>query len=304
MPAVRDLNKLNVFVRVAENKSFTKTARDLRTNPSIVSKHMNDLEQTLGFSLFRRSTHGLTLTDAGEGLLENCLTTFANLDDYVIATRNKQTGPYGSLRVYASPDYARWVLTPLLPKFVALYPKLRLEVITQADLRKASEETYDVVIASTKPLAPGLVGAPIGRVPHVICASPRYFKRNGKPEKPEDLKQHNCLSNFASTPGMWRFRKGRRGKSVKIEASFFTDSIAMLCQLAVDGLGIVRLPLYAVRAELVAGKLQPALQDINASYEDVVAYYPKTGNLPAKITAFIEFVKLNAEQHFDLRGPT
>ena len=291
MPAVRDLNKLNVFVRVAENKSFTKTARDLRTNPSIVSKHISDLERTLGFPLFRRSTHGLALTDAGEGLLENCLTTFANLDSYVITTRNKQTGPYGSLRVHASPDYARWVLTPILPKFLASYPQLRLEVITQDDIRKSLDETCDVVIASAKPLAPGLIGKPIGRVPYVICASPAYFKKNGKPEKPEDLKQHNCLSNFVSTSDRWRFRKGHKARAVKIEASFFTDSVAMLCQLAVDGRGIVRLPHYAVRAEVEAGRLQPVLQDINASYEDFVAYYPKTKYLAGTINSVMPRMK-------------
>src|ERR1700716_1509382 len=71
--ALRDLNKLNTFVRVAQRRSFTHAAADLRTRPSVVSKRMKELEQTLGFRLINRSTHGLVLTDAGEGLFQHCL---------------------------------------------------------------------------------------------------------------------------------------------------------------------------------------------------------------------------------------
>ena len=71
--ALRDLNKLNTFVRVGERLSFTKAAADLRTTPSVVSKHMKELEAALGFTLLNRSTHGIALTDAGEGLFQSCL---------------------------------------------------------------------------------------------------------------------------------------------------------------------------------------------------------------------------------------
>ena len=102
--ALRDLNKLNAFVRVAERRSFTKAAADLRTTPSVISKHMKELEDALGFSLFNRSTHGIVLTDAGEGLFQNCLQMLAKLDDYVVETRNLQKGPY---RNAARPDDQR-----------------------------------------------------------------------------------------------------------------------------------------------------------------------------------------------------
>src|SRR3954462_6435625 len=115
--APRDLNKLNAFVRVAERRSFTKAAADLRTTPSVVSKHMKELEESLGFSLLNRSTHGLALTDAGEGLFQNCLQILAKLDDYVVEPRNLQKGPSGTLRVQTTSEYAQFVLTPLLSKF-------------------------------------------------------------------------------------------------------------------------------------------------------------------------------------------
>ena len=87
--ALRDLNKLNTFVRVAQRRSFTHAAAELRTRPSVVSKRMKELEQTLGFRLINRSTHGLVLTDAGEGLFQHCLQMLAKLDDYVAETGKK-----------------------------------------------------------------------------------------------------------------------------------------------------------------------------------------------------------------------
>jgi hypothetical protein len=118
--ALRDLNKLNAFVRVAQRRSFTKAAADLHMTPSVVSKYMKELEDSLGFSLINRSTHGIMLTDAGEGLFQNCLQMLAQLDGYVVETRNLQKGPYGTLRVQATSDYAQYVLAPKIPEFVAV----------------------------------------------------------------------------------------------------------------------------------------------------------------------------------------
>ena len=115
--ALRDLNKLNTFVRVGERLSFTKAAADLRTTPSVVSKHMKELEAALGFSLLNRSTHGIVLTDAGEGLFQSCLQMLSTIDGYVVEARNLQKGPVGTLRVQAASDYARHVLAPVISEF-------------------------------------------------------------------------------------------------------------------------------------------------------------------------------------------
>src|SRR5437764_11313692 len=85
---LRDLNKLNTFVRVAQRRSFTKAAAELRTRPSVISKRMKELEDSLGFSLVNRSTHGVVLTDAGEGLFQRCLELLAKVDDYITERRN------------------------------------------------------------------------------------------------------------------------------------------------------------------------------------------------------------------------
>jgi LysR family transcriptional regulator for bpeEF and oprC len=174
LPTLRDLNKLNTFVRVAERRSFTQAARDLRTTPSVVSKHMSELEDALGFSLLNRSPHGVALTEAGTHLLESCLQLLASLDEFVVETRNVQTGPFGSLRLHATTGYARWIIAPLIPDFLRRYPNIRVDLVTET-LSREVETGSDVIVASSKPALPGLVEKDIGPIPHVVCASPKYF---------------------------------------------------------------------------------------------------------------------------------
>jgi DNA-binding transcriptional LysR family regulator len=291
MPTLRDLNKLNTFVRVAERRSFTQAARDLRTTPSVVSKHMSELEDTLGFSLLNRSPHGVALTDAGKHLLENCLQLLEGLDDFVIETRNVQTGPYGSLRIHATTGYARWIIAPLMPAFIRRYPQLRVDLATESMSRDPIEDGSDVIVANSKPAAPGLVERDIGPIPHVVCASPGYFRRHGKPAEPQDLREHNCLVDSSSSPRKWTFKKGAREIVVDVKGSFSSTSAAILAQSALDAVGIIKVPRYTVRAELASGKLLSIFEGITHSGERMRAYYSKTKYLPAKTLAFIDLLQ-------------
>jgi DNA-binding transcriptional LysR family regulator len=289
--ALRDLNKLNAFVRVAERRSFTKAAADLRTTPSVISKHMKELEEALGFSLFNRSTHGIMLTDSGEGLFQNCLQMLAKLDDYVVEARNLQKGPYGTLRIQTTGEFAEYVLTPLLAKFARGHPGLRTHLFVATDGGNVTDEGFDVIIMSKKPSLPGLIDRDLGPVRHVICASPKYFQCYGRPRRPQDLREHSCLVNLLSPPKGWPFRNGARQFSVEVKGALSANSSAALVQLALQGSGIIRVPHYAVKAQLANKTLQAIFEGISLSPERMRAYFSKAKHLPAKTTDFIQFLQ-------------
>jgi DNA-binding transcriptional LysR family regulator len=297
LPALRDLHKLNAFFRAAESQSFTKAAQDLRTSPSVISKHISDLERNLGFSLLRRSTHGVSLTEAGKGLFEYCLKYFAGLDDYVIGTRNSLTGPIGFLRVQTSSEFARWILAPAIRDFLKGHPKLRIEVMTQSGPK--FDQECDVVLTSIKPKVPGLTGETLSNVSHVVCATRKYLQTHGKPKTVRELQRHNCLidsataskTSTAAGSAAWRFRSGNRVELVEVKGSFCSDSAAMLRQIALDHVGIARLPKYSVEGELRNGKLVSLFDGSVASHEEISAYYSKATLLPAKITTFLQFLR-------------
>jgi DNA-binding transcriptional LysR family regulator len=288
--ALRDLNKLNTFVRVAQRRSFTKAAAELRTRPSVISKRIKELEEALGFSLLNRSTHGLILTDAGEGLFEQCLEMLARLDEYVTERRNTETGPFGTLRVQATSDYARHVLAPLTTRFVERRPGVRVHLSVVPENFSAAEDGFDVIVSSHKPALPSFVARDLGAIPHVICGAPAYFRKFGRPRTPQDLRAHNCLADLYSGPKSWPFRNSARPLLVEVKGSLSSNSNAVLVQMALDGCGIIRVPLHAAKAEIAAKRLEVVLKHLSLSPERMSAYYARIKPLPAKTADFVDFL--------------
>jgi DNA-binding transcriptional LysR family regulator len=288
--ALRDLNKLNTFVRVAQRRSFTKAAAELRTTPSVISKRMKELEESLGFSLVIRSTHGLVLTDAGEGLFQHCLELLARVDDYVTERRNIETGPFGTLRIQATSEYARFVVTPLTIKFAQQRPGVRVHLSVVPDNFISAEDGFDVIVSSQKPSLPGIVARDLGAVSHVICASPEYLRKFGRPKAPQDLREHNCLADLYSGPKSWPFKSSARRLLVEVKGSMSSNSISVLIQVALEGRGIIRVPLHAVRTEIAEKRLDVILKDVSLSPERMCAYYAKVKPMPAKTADFIGFL--------------
>jgi DNA-binding transcriptional LysR family regulator len=289
--ALRDLNKLNTFVRVAQHRSFTKAAAELRTRPSVVSKRIKELEEALGFSLINRSTHGAVLTDAGEGLLQQCTEMLAKLDDYVTERRNIETGPFGTLRVQTTSDFARSVLAPLTINFARHRPGVRVHLSVIPDNAISTDDAYDVIVSSQKPSLPGVVGHDLGPVRHVICASPAYFRKFGRPKAPQDLREHNCLADLYSGLKNWPFQNSPRPLLVEVKGSLSSNSNAVLIQMALQGRGIIRAPLHAVKAEIANGRLDAIFKNASLSPERICAYHAKVKRLPAKTAEFIDFLK-------------
>jgi DNA-binding transcriptional LysR family regulator len=294
---LRDLNKLNTFVRVAQRRSFTKAAAELRTRPSVISKRMKELEESLGFTLLNRSTHGLVLTDAGEGLFQHCLEMLARVDDYVTERRNIETGPFGTLRVQATSDYARFILAPLVVKFVRKRPGVRVHLSVVPDHVVSAEDGFDIIVSSHKPSLPGVVGHDLGAIRHVICASPGYFRAFGRPKAPQDLREHNCLADLYSGPKSWPFQNPSRPLLVEVKGSLSSNSNAVLIRMALDGCGIIRVPLHAVKAEIADKTLEVIFKNVSLSPERMCAYYARVKPLPAKTADFVSFLETSLRRN-------
>jgi DNA-binding transcriptional LysR family regulator len=293
---LRDLNKLNTFVRVAQRRSFTKAAAELRTTPSVISKRMKELEESLGFSLLNRSTHGIVLTDAGEGLFQQCLEMLAKLDGYVTERRNIETGPFGTLRVQATSDYARFILAPLTTKFVQKRPGVRVHLSVIPEHFVSAEDGFDVIVSSQKPSLPGVVAHDLGAIRHVICGSPAYFRKFGRPKTPQDLRAHNCLADLYSGPKSWPFRNSSRPLLVEVKGSLSSNSNAVLIQMALNGSGIIRVPLHAAKTEIADKRLEVVFKNVSLSPERMCAYYARVKPLPAKTSDFIDFLETSLQR--------
>jgi DNA-binding transcriptional LysR family regulator len=231
------------------------------------------------------------LTDAGEGLFQSCQKVLGTLDDYVVGARNLQSGPVGTLRVQTTSDYARCVLAPLILEFSQRHSGLRVHLSVMTDNCDAVEDGFDVIVASKKPALPGLVDQDLGGIAHVVCASPDYFRRFGRPKEPQDLRDHNCLSDLFSGRKVWPFKSGTRQLPIEVKGTLSSNSYAVLIPMAVQGHGIIRVPRHAIKTELADKSLETIFDDITLSPERVYAYFSKAKNLPAKTIDFIRFLQ-------------
>jgi DNA-binding transcriptional LysR family regulator len=215
----------------------------------------------------------------------------AKLDNYVTATRNTEAGPFGTLRVQATSEISSLILAPLSTKFVELHPGVRVHLSVIPKNHISADDGFDIIISSQKPSLPGIVAHDLGAIRHVICASPGYFRKFGRPKTPQALRDHNCLADQYSGPKSWPFRNSPRPLLVEVKGSLSSNSNAVLIRMAVDGRGIVRMPLYAIKKEIADKKLGVIFKNASLSPERLAAYSAKVKRLPAKTVDFINFMK-------------
>jgi DNA-binding transcriptional LysR family regulator len=182
------------------------------------------------------------------------------------------------------------VLAPLTVKFAARHPRIRVQLAVVPDNFTSAEDGVDVIVSSRKPTVPGVVGHDLGAIRHVICASPDYFRKFGRPKTPQDLRDHNCLVDPFSAEKAWPFRNGARPQLIEVKGSVSSNSSAVQVELALRHCGIARVPLHAVKSDIAARRLEVVFKAATLSPERIAVYVAKSKRLPAKTANFIEFL--------------
>lgn len=291
-PVLRDLNKLLTFVRVAEHKSFTRAAEDLRTTPSVVSKHVKELEDALGFVVLNRSTHGVALTEYGEGLLQHCRQILGQLDGFIIDARMSQKLPQGTLRLQTIGDYPGVFAGLVVARYFRRMPTLKLQHVGTCDPTQGIDEGADVILTIKRLSAPGFHEVDLGEVRHVVCASPDYLAAKGRPTDPRTLREHNCIADLRAPSREWPFAAGGQNLLLEVSGTILSNGQGMACRAAVDGLGVARVPAKLVEGDLATGRLEALLTDSVASPERLFAYYSNARALPRKTSEFLADMRL------------
>ena len=242
-----DLNALKVFVKTAEQRSFTDAAALLEMTQSGVSRAVSRLETALKVKLLNRTTRSLSLTPDGQAFYDRCSRLLRELDEaeqQVVARRDE---PTGVLRITSSVGYARSVLLPVLTQLTNEYPGLTIETAITNRIVDLTEEGFDAAIRAGNIPDSRLVARELGMVHLVTIAAPAYLKRFGTPKTPDELQQHNCLLTRLVQPGRpteWRFRENGRERRMRVSGNIVMDDEYALIDLAIQGQGMFdRFPL-------------------------------------------------------------
>lgn len=286
------LAALEAFAKVAETQSFSEAARRLRSSKSAVSRHVAALEASLGARLFHRTTRSLTLTEAGRDYFARASRILADLDEADASVTQLQAAPRGRLRVNAPMSFGFLHLAPALGDFLARYPEVELDVNLTDRFVDLVDEGVDVAVRIGSLTDSSLVARRLAGIRRVLCASPDYIARRGVPQTPDDLKDHDCLSNTNITiTREWRFvHPDGTPWPVEVKGRMSANSGDMLRVAALRGHGFVHLPTFIVGEDLKAGTLVSVLDPYIAQDLTLNAVYPTARHLSPKVRAFVDFL--------------
>ncbi len=283
------IETMRAFIAVAEQGSFTGAGKKLGLSTKLVSKYVQQLEDRLRTQLFHRTTRSVSLTDVGTAYLDRCRLVVEQVDELDALVRERQTALEGPIRITAPTGFGSTRLTRALIPFLQQHRAVEIDMHLTDSRVAIVEEGFDLAIRIGILRDSTLIARKLVEMPPIVCASPDYLDRHGRPDNPMALPTHVCLlDNNQVEPGVWRFGKGDEEQAIRLEGAVRANSPGALGQMALGGLGIARLPLYVVEDALAAGKLEQLLPDFGAEEFGVYALYPPNRHLTRRVRALID----------------
>lgn len=289
----RLLSGVGTFTAVVETGNFARAGDMLGLTPSGVSRAFARLETQIGVRLFDRTPRAVTLTDEGRRFYTQVTPLLAGLDEAAAEAAGTTAAVRGRLRLNADPSFARLILAPRLPDFLARYPALSLEIIVRDRLGDLVAEGFDVAVRFGEPEPSRLIARKLLETRIVACAAPAYLARRGTPRHPRDLENHECLmfrDPATGRPFDWEFHKGREIVEVKTEGRLVFNDLPTKLVACIAGLGITQAVEFGLEDFVARGELVQVLPDWAEERYPLYAYYLSRHLPPAKVRAFLDFV--------------
>ena len=279
------------FVAVAEAGSFVRATETLKLSKTAVSRLVSDLEARLGARLLHRTTRKLSLTPEGELFLERCRQLLDGVAQAEAELSVHAGEAIGLLRINVPVTFGVLHLAPLWPRFMALHPRVTLDMTLSDRVVDLVEEGYDLAVRISKLRASSLASRQLTTTRLVLCASPQYLQRYGIPGHPSEIANHRVIAySLLSTGDQWAFDGPEGPVTVKVTPRMITNSGDTCCAAALQHQGIVLQPTFLVGPHLVSGALVEVLPQFRAVELGVYAIFPTRTHLTPKVRALIDFL--------------
>jgi len=300
------LEEMNAFAAIAERRSFAKAAVALGISPSTLSQTIRDLEERLGVRLLNRTTRSVAPTEAGERLLERLRPLLADFDAAIETVRAFRDKPAGVIRLTVPPPAASFILAPVLQRFFAAYPDIRLEISVDLNLVDIVADHFDAGIRLGNRVDRDMIAVRVSDpVRRALVAAPAYLAQHPAPETPHDLLRHNAIRFRLPGGGFipWRFEENGKSFEVAPEGSLVVNEPEMAARAAVDGVGVLYAARQYVDDAMASGRLVPMLEAWMLTETDgFFLYYPSRRHVPAPLQALINFLRNNLKNGTSAAG--
>ncbi|WP_038863523.1 LysR family transcriptional regulator [Vibrio campbellii] len=284
---------LILFSQVIEMGSFSKVAEENNVTNSVVSKRIARLEEEIGAQLLYQTTRKLTLTEAGKVLLHSAKNVKQATQEAMDAVSGFGENVSGHIKMSVPTISGDLILADAVAEFCNMHPGLTVDMSLDNRFVDLVAGGFDLVIRTGYLEDSSLIARHILDSQWVVCASPSYIVKNGKPIEPIDLTTHNCLQYAYQTTGAtdWQF-KGKQGDYiVKVSGSFSTDNATALRKAALGGHGIAYVPRCLVYHDIRSGELVDIFPELVGKKLGIYAVYPFTRQPPNKVKLLIEHIR-------------
>lgn len=285
-----NLNRLVVFATVVEAGSLTAAAARLGMAKTMVSAHMQRLEQEVGASLLLRTTRALRLTEAGEAFYAASRRIVSDAEA-AIAEASQATGtPHGRLRVTAPIDYGAVVVAPVAVALQQRYPALRIELLSGDRVFDLVADQIDLAIRIGRLTDSGLRAVRIGSFADCLVASPELFRHRTWPQAPSDLAGLPFIALSVLPHALdWTFTcDGQPPQDVRFEATLSTNTAHALRSATVAGGGLAILPDFVIGSDIATGRLVRVLPEWQLPTGGIHAVFPAASHMARKTRVLIE----------------
>lgn len=291
---------MRVFTRVVRAGSLSAAGRSLGISAASVSRKISALEQSTGARLLNRTSRKIALTQVGELYFEKACQILDHIDALSDALSAHRGTPSGLLTVHTRVSIGAEFLTDALPRFLKLYPAIKLRLWLTEEPRDVLDSKVDVSIRIGVPDEPALMMRRLSPgTERVLFASPSYLRDHPPIRHPQDLLQHNCLSipqggGMEDGQSSWFYRDASGVRELRVSGSLQVNDVPMIRNAAIEGIGIALLPTWLVADELSTGRIKRILPeyDLTPTGFDpgLYAVFPRTPQMAPKMRVFLDFL--------------
>jgi DNA-binding transcriptional LysR family regulator len=285
------------LIEVADAGTLTAAAEKKGVTVAAVSKRIRAVEERLGVRLLNRNTRHLSLTEAGNIYYQrgkNILDELYHLEEHVISTSERLLG---DIRINAPLSFSLNKMSELLVKFQKEHTSINVTLHLDDHFIDVHNSEYDLIIRIGKLPDSSVIAQRLATVKLVCCATPEYLAKNGIPQTPAELSQHNCLEyDQINRKDRWVFRQNKTEFEVYPKGKYRVNNGDMILAAVLEHHGIALLPDFIANESLKAGLITPVLTDYEIDELNVYALYASRNFLPAKIKRLIEFLKSELDE--------
>lgn len=283
--------EMQVFAAVVDAGSFVGAAEALDMSKAAVSRVVSELEMRLGVRVLHRTTRRLSLTAEGEVFLARCRELLAGVEEAEAEVTSRSSQAVGTLKVSAPFSYGVLRLAPLWGTFLAAHPGLQLDVTLSDRFVDLVDEGFDLAIRIARMEDSSIVSRRLSTTRLILCASPRYLKKSGKPRHPADLASHNVLAySLFSAGDKWEFQGPDGPVTVNVKPRMHTNSGDTCRAAALAHQGVILQPSFLVGDDLASGTLVELMPQFRSHELGIHAVYPTRKHLPTKVRLLVDYL--------------